>query len=82
MQSPVLAGQCTMSYLMGLFHQLSRVQTLIDKGLVDGVNVDFLIIFQGQLVSLMQIQLVQRRLRWGRIGIFNFTILPPYLLKG
>jgi hypothetical protein len=61
MQSHVLAGQYTMLHLTSYFHQLHRVESLIDRQLVDGLNVEAVIIVQGQLIQLI-IQFVQRQI--------------------
>jgi hypothetical protein len=53
MQSHVLAGQYTMLRLMRYFHQLHRVEILTDSQLADDVNVEALIIVQGQLIPLI-----------------------------
>jgi hypothetical protein len=46
--------------LMRYFHQLHRVEILTDSQLADDVNVEALIIVQGQW-QLIQIQFVQRQ---------------------
>jgi hypothetical protein len=60
MQSHVLVGQYTKLHLMMYFHQLHRVESLTDSQLADGLNVEVVIIVQGQLTQLM-IQFVQRQ---------------------
>src|ERR1041384_2539092 len=61
MQSHVLVGQYTKLHLMTYFHQLRRVESLPDKQLVDGPNVEALRTFQVQLTQLI-IQFVQRQI--------------------